>query len=118
MGTTSTADPGIAGSAYAIFQDSGRQYRASEGDELLIDRRKGVQPGDPVVFDRVLLVRGSDGVRLGTPVLDGAKVQAEVIGEELGKKIIVFKFRRRKDSRVKRGHRARYTRVKVSKIEA
>jgi large subunit ribosomal protein L21 len=67
-------------------------------------------------FDRVVLLRDGDGVKVGSPHIEGARVEAEVLREEKGPKLVVFKFRRRKDSRVKNGHRAKYTRVRVSKI--
>ncbi len=119
MGSTGTADPSIAGTAYAIVQDAGRQYRVSEGDEVLVDLKDGVNPGDSISFDKVLLVRGQGGVRVGSPLVDGAKVSAEVVvAKEAGKKVVVFKYRRRKDSRVKNGHRQKYTRIRINQIQA
>lgn len=115
---TTTADRSIADTTYAIIQDAGRQLRVSEGDEMLIDLKKDTNPGDSIVFDKVLLVRNDGGIQVGSPHVDGAKVTAEVVGQESGKKLIVFKYRRRKDSRVKKGHRAKYTRVKVQQIQA
>ena len=115
---TTTADRNIDSSTYAIVQDAGRQLRVAEGDEVLIDLKKETNPGDSIVFDKILLVRNDAGVRVGTPLVDGAKVTGEVVGQESGKKVVVFKYRRRKDSRVKKGHRAKYTRVKVQQIQA
>ena len=111
---------GISESAdfmYAIISDSGRQFRVEEGQELEVDFRDVPQGGE-LVFDRVLAVSGDDGLKLGKPVVEGASVSAEVLGAELGKKIYVQKFRRRKNSRRRTGHRQVYTRVKINKIEA
>ncbi len=116
MASTDTADRSLAGSSYAIFTDSGRQFRARKGDEILVDR-KDLQPGDAVAFEQVLFIRGDGGVKVGTPSVDGAKVSGEVVGHESGEKVIVFKYRRRKDSRRKQGHRAKYTRVRVNDIQ-
>jgi large subunit ribosomal protein L21 len=77
-----------------------------------------MNPGDSIVFDKVILLRSGDGVRVGTPHVEGARIEGEVIGDAKGPKLVVFKYRRRKDSRVKSGHRQKYTRVRVKKIEA
>lgn len=109
---------GFDGTPYAVFQDSGRQFRVSEGDEVLLDCKRGVKTGDSLVFDQVLMLRDQAGVWYGKPCVQGAKVEAEVLGEEKGEKLVVLKFRRRKDSRVKTGHRARFTRVRVTGIRS
>ncbi|HEX5445586.1 MAG TPA: 50S ribosomal protein L21 [Pirellulales bacterium] len=101
---------------YAIIADGGRQYRVSEGDELLVDYRD-TQKGEQVTFGRVLAV-GGDSPRLGQPSVDGAVVKAEVLGPELGPKLVVQKLRRRKNSRRKTGHRQLFTRVRIQAIEA
>ena len=106
------------GRAYAVVKDSGQQFRVSEGDRILVDRRDHVSPGDSIVFEDVLLLRGSEGVRVGTPTVDGAKVEGKVLEETLGPKLVVFKFKRRKNSRKKTGHRQKYTLVEVKKIQA
>ena len=101
---------------YAIIADGGRQYRVEEGQELAIDFRDS-SAGEKLVFDRVLAVSdGSGDLKLGTPVVEGASVQAEVVGAEKGEKLVVQKIRRRKNSRRKTGHRSLYTRVKIAKI--
>ena len=102
---------------YAIIEDSGTQLRVEQGQTLDIDLRKAA-PGESVTFERVLLVADEKGVRLGKPVIQGAKVTAEVIGEMKGPKIEVFKLRRRKSSRRHTGHRQGYLRVRVTAIEA
>jgi large subunit ribosomal protein L21 len=102
---------------YAIIAEDGRQYRVEEGQELDIDYRESVAPGDQVEFDRVLAVSSDDGVQLGHPTVDGAKVVAEVVSVQQGPKLVIQKFRRRKTYRRKTGHRQLYTRVKIDSIQ-
>ncbi|MBM4019585.1 MAG: 50S ribosomal protein L21 [Planctomycetes bacterium] len=102
---------------YAIIEDSGTQYRVEQGQTLDIDVRDA-PPGTSVTFNRVLLVADEKGVRVGRPVLDGAKVTAEVLGPLAGPKIEIVKVRRRKSSRRHTGHRQKYLRVRVTAIEA
>ena len=102
---------------YAIIEDSGTQLRVEQGQTLDIDCRAG-EPGATVTFDRVLLVADEKGVRVGRPVVEGAKVTAEVIGESQGPKLEVVKLRRRKSSRRHTGHRQGYLRVRVTAIQA
>ena len=101
---------------YAIIADGGRQYRVEEGQELDIDYRATTKKGDEIAFDSVLAVSTGENVQLGAPTVDGASVTAEVVGIEQGPKLTVQKFRRRKNSRRKTGHRQMYTRVRISKI--
>jgi len=100
---------------YAIIATGGRQHKVVEGQELTVDYRDA-SGGDKVTFDRVLAVGGQGDLQLGTPTVAGASVEAEVIGPEQGPKLVVRKFRRRKNSRRKTGHRSMLTRVKISKI--
>ena len=102
---------------YAIIKDGGRQYKVEEGQEVEVDYRDGSR-GDEIRFDDVLLISDDDGVSFGKPTVDGASVTAEVIGATFGKKLVVQKFRRRKNSRTKTGHRQMYIKVRISKIEA
>ncbi|MBE3099087.1 MAG: 50S ribosomal protein L21 [Planctomycetes bacterium] len=102
---------------YAIIEDSGTQYRVEQGETLNIDLRDAAL-GTSVTFDRVLLVADEKGVRVGKPLVQGAKVTAEVIGEEHGPKLEIFKLRRRKSSRRHTGHRQAYLKVRVTAIEA
>ena len=102
---------------YAIIREDGKQIKVEEGQEINIDYRD-VSKGDQLTFDSVLLVSGNDGVSVGQPALDGATVTAEVLGPEMGQKLVVQKFRRRKNSRRKTGHRQMYTRVKINSINA
>ncbi len=102
---------------YAIIADGGRQYKVEEGQQLDMDYRD-VKKGDEITFERVLAVSGDDGLKLGKPTVDGAKVTAEVVGVRQGEKLIVQKLRRRKNSRRKTGHRQLHTQVRISKIES
>lgn len=101
---------------YAIIAEGGRQIKVEEGQELDIDFREA-STGDLVKFDRVLAYRDDNGLRIGQPVLASASVTAEVLSLTQGPKLVVQKFRRRKNSRRKTGHRQLYTRVKINKIE-
>jgi large subunit ribosomal protein L21 len=104
---------------YAIVEDSGSQFKVEEGQELRIDlRRQEVQPGAEIQFDRVLAVRDGSGLRLGKPMLAGATVTAEVLGEIQGPKLVIQKFRRRKNFRRKTGHRQPYLTVRITRIQA
>jgi len=103
---------------YAVINDSDQQATVREGDILLCDLKADAQPGDQLTFDQVLLVGDEGQVRVGKPTVDGASVTAEVLGEEKGEKVIAFRFKRRKNVRVKRGHRQRYTRVRITSINA
>lgn len=99
----------------AIFKTGGKQYRISTGDKLRIDRIAGDE-GAGIEFDEVLLVGTGDGVKVGTPTVSGAKVSAEIVRQGKGPKLIVYKFRRRKNYRRKRGHRQHFTEVKITGI--
>lgn len=100
---------------YAVIADRGKQYLVREGDRVRIDRMEAAA-GSQVVFDRVLLVGGEQGVKAGTPVVAGATVQAKVLGEVKGVKLVVFHKRRRKFMRRRNGHRQRFTDVQVERI--
>ena len=100
---------------YAIISDGSRQYRVEEGQELVVDYREA-KPGERVMFERVLAVGGDGDARLGTPLVAGASVTAEVIGPEKGEKLVIQKLRRRKNFRRKTGDRHVFTRVKIGKI--
>jgi len=102
---------------YAIISDSGRQYQVTSGQELDVDFREA-EPGEEIAFERVLLVSDQGNSEVGTPTVDGAQVTAEVVSTQWGKKIHVMKFRRRKNSRRKTGHRQLYTRVRIKDIQA
>ena len=100
---------------YAIIKCGGKQYKVQEGDYLNIDLIDA-SPKDIVTVDDVLAVNDGE-LKIGTPIVDGAKVELEVINHGKDKKVIIFKKRRRKDSKLKKGFRREYTRVKVAKIK-
>jgi len=103
---------------YAVIEDSGQQFRVCQGDVLDVDLRD-LADAKKVTFDRVLLVSDEDDVKIGTPLVKGAKVTAEVLDPEFkGKKVHIYRLRRRKASRTKTGHRQRYLRVRITKIKA
>ncbi len=101
---------------YAIIETGGKQYKVSEGDVVYIEKL-AVNEGDAVKFDKVLAVGGENAV-IGTPVVDGASVDAKVLAQGKGKKIIVFKYKPKKGSKTKQGHRQPFTKVQIEKINA
>ena len=101
---------------YAVIKTGGKQYRVSTGDKLRVEKLPG-NVGDAVTFDQVLLV-GGEALKLGKPLVGGAKVEAKITGQGLGKKLVVFKFRRRKNYRRKNGHRQPYTALEIVNIVA
>ncbi len=102
---------------YAIIETGGKQFRVQEGDTLYIEKLHN-EPGETVEIDRVLAVQKDDGLKLGSPVVEGATVQLKVVRHGRGKKIIVFKYKAKKNYRRKKGHRQSFTQVTVEKINA
>ena len=101
---------------YAVIKTGGKQYKVAQGDKLRIEKLPG-NVGDTITFDQILLV-GGDAIKVGLPLVAGAKVEAKVIAQDRAKKIIVFKFRRRKNYRRKNGHRQPYTALEITGIKA
>lgn len=101
---------------FAIIKTGGKQYKVSEGDVIKVEKIEA-QSGDKIEFDQVLMVAGDD-VKVGSPVVEGAKVSAEVLDQKKDKKIVIFKFKAKKNYRKKKGHRQPYTLVKIEKIDA
>jgi large subunit ribosomal protein L21 len=101
---------------YAVFKTGGKQYRVAAGDQVRVEKLPG-NAGDTVTFDQVLMV-GGEALKLGKPLLGGAKVEAKIVTQGLGKKLIVFKFRRRKNYRRKNGHRQPFTALQIVNIVA
>lgn len=99
----------------AIFVTGGKQYSVSEGDEIFIEKLNA-NADDTVIFDQVLAVVDGENSTFGKPVVKGAKVEATVVKNGRAKKIVVFKYRPKKDSKSIRGHRQPYTKVKIEKI--
>ncbi|MCC8167754.1 MAG: 50S ribosomal protein L21 [Clostridiales bacterium] len=101
---------------YAIIATGGKQYKVSEGDIITIEKL-GVEAGDTVTFDQVLAVSGEE-MKVGTPVVDGATVEASVLENGRAKKVIVYKYKRKTGYHKKNGHRQSFSRVKITKINA
>ena len=99
----------------AIFVTGGKQYSVSEGDEIFVEKLNA-EADDTVIFDQVLAVVDGENSTFGKPVVDGAKVEATVVKNGKAKKVVVFKYRPKKDSKSIRGHRQPYTKVKIEKI--
>lgn len=102
---------------FAVIKTGGKQYTVRKDDVLEIEKLEG-GAGDKVTFDEVLLVGGDGAPQVGTPLLAGAKVAAEVVDQTRGPKIIVFKKKRRQNYRRKKGHRQDLTKVKITNIAA
>ncbi|QQR90159.1 MAG: 50S ribosomal protein L21 [Myxococcales bacterium] len=101
---------------YAVIASGGKQYRVEKGDVVRMDRLSG-EVGANVKFDSVLMLGDGDNSKVGQPLLSGAEVKGEIVAQDLGKKIIIFKMRRRKGYRRKTGHRQPYTAVRVTDIK-
>ncbi|MFT7859331.1 MAG: 50S ribosomal protein L21 [Sulfurimonas sp.] len=101
---------------YAIIKNGGKQYKVQEGDVLELDKMS-LEPEATVEIKEVLAVNNGE-LKVGAPYVDGAVVTAEVVSEGRDKKVVIFKKRRRKDSKVKRGFRRDHTRVRITKIAA
>jgi len=101
---------------YAIIKNGGKQYKVQEGDVLLLDKMS-LESKATIEITEVLAVNAGE-LKFGTPFVEGAKVTAEVINEGRARKVVIFKKRRRKDSKVKRGFRRDFTRVRITSIAA
>ena len=102
---------------YAIIVTGGKQYKVSEGDTLFIEKLD-VEENDTVTFDTVLLAGDGENVKVGAPTVEGATVEAKVLKNGKAKKIYVFKMKRKKNERTKKGHRQPFTKVEITKINA
>jgi large subunit ribosomal protein L21 len=100
---------------YAVIKTGGKQYRVSANDVITIEKLEGAD-GSTIEFKDVLMIGGDAGVKIGSPMISGAKVTAELVKQTRGPKVITFKKRRRKNSRRKRGHRQDLTTVKITGI--
>ena len=101
---------------YAIIETGGKQYKVEQGDVVFIEKLDA-QEGDTVKFDQVLAIGGENTV-IGTPVVEGASVEAKVVAQGKAKKVIVFKYKPKKGEKTKQGHRQPYTKVQIEKINA
>ena len=102
---------------YAIIETGGKQYRVQEGDTLFIEKLP-VEADSEVVFDKVIAVGNEGDLKIGSPIVEGAKVVAKAIKNGKAKKITVFTYRPKKDSKRKMGHRQPYTKVEITSINA
>lgn len=102
---------------YAIISDRNQQATVRVGDEIICDLMDDAVRGQELTFDHVLLVGDEGQVKVGKPTVAGASVKGEVLGEHKGKKLVIFRFKRRKNIRRKTGHRQTYTRVRITDIQ-
>lgn len=102
---------------FAVIKTGGKQYRVAKDDVLYVERLEG-EAGSTVELGEVLMVGDENGTRIGTPTLAGAKVAAEVVDQTRGRKVIIFKKRRRQNSRRRNGHRQHLTALKITGISA
>ena len=100
---------------YAIIETGGKQYRVQNGDQIVVEKL-GVEAGETVVFDKVLVVGEGEGVKVGAPYVEGTTVEGKVVENGKGKKVIIFKYKAKKDYRKKQGHRQPYTQVKIESL--
>ncbi len=100
---------------YAIIETGGKQYKVSEGDVIKVEKL-AVEAGTAYAFDKVLVVSGDDGISVGAPYVEGAKVAATVIGDGKAKKVIIYKYKSKKGFHKKKGHRQPYTMLKIDSI--
>jgi large subunit ribosomal protein L21 len=102
----------------ATIKTQGRQFTVQEGDVLFVNRYPETESGDSVTIDNVLAVGEGESMKFGTPLVDGASVQAKILENKRGKKVLVFKKKRRKGYRNKRGHRQELSVIKIESINA
>ena len=103
---------------YAVIKDGCREYKVAEGDVVNVDLKSGLEPGDEVTFETVLLLSKDEGdVAVGSPTVAGASVMAKVEAHVKGEKVIAYKYKRRQGYHRKKGHRQQYTRVRVTGIQ-
>lgn len=100
---------------YAVIKTGGKQYRVEQGDRLRVEKLPG-NVGDSVTLGEVLLVGAGEGVKVGAPLVSGAKVEAKIVAQDRSPKVIIFKFRRRKNYRRKNGHRQPFTALEITGI--
>ena len=102
---------------YAVVATGGKQYKVAEGDVLRFEKLTG-DVGSPIAFDKVLIFSDGENVKIGQPDVDGVTVHGQIVAQDKSKKIIVFKYKRRKRYRRKQGHRQPFTAVRIDRIEA
>ena len=102
---------------YAVIETGGKQYRVQEGDTVFVEKL-GVDEGEEITFDKVIALSNDNGFVIGAPYVDGVKVLAKAVKNGKEKKVVIFKFKAKKNYRNKKGHRQPYTKVQIEKIEA
>ncbi|WP_333860071.1 50S ribosomal protein L21 [Clostridium sp.] len=102
---------------YAVVATGGKQYKVSEGDIIYVEKLEA-EVDSTIELDKVLMVNKDEGLVVGKPVVEGAKVKAKVLKQGKARKIIVFKYKPKKDYRKKQGHRQPYTKLQIEKIDA
>lgn len=102
---------------YAIIETGGKQYKVEPGDVIYIEKLE-VEENAEITFDKVIAVGGDDGIKVGTPFVDGAKVSAKALKNGKAKKIVVFTYKSKKNEKRKKGHRQPYTKVEIGAINA
>mgnify|MGYP001235172294 FL=1 len=102
---------------YAVVETGGKQYKVKSGDTLRVEKLEG-EVGSEITLDKVLLAGEGDSVKTGAPYVSGASVTAKIVEQHRTRKVIVFKYKRRKGYRVKRGHRQHYTALRIGDIKA
>ncbi|MGD8251903.1 MAG: 50S ribosomal protein L21 [Desulfobacterales bacterium] len=101
---------------YAVVKTGGKQYKVQEGDVLRVEKLPG-DVGSDITIDQVLLLADGESVSVGTPILAGAAVKAKIVDQDKAKKILVFKYKRRKRYRRKQGHRQPFTAIRIDSIQ-
>ena len=102
---------------YAVIKTGGKQYRVSSGEKIKVEQLTA-DVGSQVTLDKVLMVADGDKISIGQPLVQGAKVQATIVGHGRGEKIRIFKLRRRKHFKKQQGHRQNYTEIQINEISA
>jgi large subunit ribosomal protein L21 len=110
-------DEEVYASMYAIIETGGKQYKVQEGDVVFVEKL-AAEEGSVVTFDKVLAVSREGALNVGSPLVEGASVSAKVLGHGKEKKVIIFKYKAKKNYRKKQGHRQPYTKVQIDKINA
>ena len=100
---------------YAVIKTGGKQYRVQQGDIIFVEKINA-QADEAVTFEEVLLVGNDDETKIGTPVVAGAKVEGKVLAQVKAKKVVVYKYKAKKNERKKQGHRQPYTKVEITAI--
>lgn len=100
---------------YAIVEVGGQQFKVAKDDVILAPKIEG-QQGETVALDRVMMIADENGIKVGNPVISGAEVKASILGFTRGKKVVIFKKKRKEGYKVKKGHRQDYTRLKIEDI--